>query len=323
MKTGENRMQNEQTFKKILVPVDGSVPSNVAREFASFMARQFNSRVTVIHVVAHELMGPGVQKFTEPEDRHEHPHVGFSGGAAMSPSVHAYETPGTPYSEQIAREITNVCSQEGEDILGDALRALKQEGVYADQKLVVEADPASVILKVAEEGNYDIIIMGSSEEEEKEPHLGSVAKKVAHHARIPVLIARGKSSMSKILIPVDGSKYAERAIQSAVALAKKAKADLTLLYVQESGIFRIRPEVSKEIGKRILSNASAQIKGIDVEQKLESGDPAKIIIKTANMGGHDLIVIGSRGHSTRERFSLGNVSDHIVQYVDRSVLITK
>ena len=323
MKTGENHMQNEQIFKKILVPVDGSVPSTVAREFASSMAKQFNSKVTVIHVVAHELMGPGAQKFTWPEDRHEHPRIGFSTGAAMSPSVHVPEAPDTPYSEQIAREITNICREEGEDILGDALRALKEEGVNADRKLVVEGDPASVILRVAEEGNYDIIIMGSSGEEEKEPHLGSVAKKVAHRAKIPVLIARGKSGMSKILVPVDGSKYAGKAIQSAVALAKKAKANLTLLYVQESSIFRIRPEVSKEIGKRILSDASAQVKGIEVEQKLESGDPAKIIIKTANRGGHDLIVIGSRGHSTRERFSLGNVSDHIVQYVDRSVLITK
>ncbi len=268
-------------------------------------------------------MGPGVQKFTEPEDRHEHPHAGFSGGAAMSPPMHASETPGTPYSEQIAREITDIYREEGEDILGDALRALKEEGVNADQKLVVRADPASVILKVAEEGNYDIIIIGSSGEEEKEPHLGSVAKKVAHRAKIPVLIARGKNGMSRILVPVDGSKYAGRAIQSAVALAEKAKANITLLYVQESGIFRIRPEVSKEIGKRILSDASAQVKGIEVEQKLESGDPAKVIIKTANRGNHDLIVIGSRGHSTRERFSLGNVSDHIIQYVDRSVLITK
>ena len=317
-------MQSEQIFKKILVPVDGSGPSIAARELAAFIAKKFNSKVTVIHVVAHELMGPAVQKFTKPEDRHEHPHAGFSvGGAVMTPSVHAPETPDTPYSEQVAREITNIYREEGEDILGDALSALKEEGVSADQKLVVEADPATTILKVVEEGNYDIIIMGGSGEEEKEPHLGSVAKKVAHRAKIPVLIARGKRGMSRILVPVDGSKYAERAIQYAVVLAKKAKANLTLLYVQESGIFRVRPEVSKEIGKRILSDAVGQVKGIEVEQKLESGDPAKIIIKTANMGDHDLIVIGSRGHSTTEIFSLGNVSDHIIQYADRSVLITK
>jgi nucleotide-binding universal stress UspA family protein len=322
VKIGDNNMQSEQVFKKILVPIDGSIPSVTARELAAFVAKKFNSKVTVIHVVAHELMGPVAQRFTEPENRHEHPHVGY-GGVVMPPPMHAPEAPDTSYFEKIADEITNAYREEGEGILSDAVDALKEDGVSADQKLVVDADPSNAVLKVAEEGNYDMIVMGGSGEQEKEPHLGSVAKKVAHRAKIPVLITRGSAQITKILAPVNGSDYSHRAVEYAASLAKKATVPMTLLYVQETSIFRLRPEVSKEIGKRVLSDSKAKIEGVEVDEKLESGDPAKTILKTANKGDYDLIIIGSRGHSTTEMFMLGSVSDHVVQYANRSVLVTK
>jgi nucleotide-binding universal stress UspA family protein len=315
-------MQGEQIFRKILVPVDGSVPSIVARELAGVVAKKFNSQVTVIYVVAHELMSPSLKKFTKPEDRHEHPHVGY-GGVVMPPPVHAPEVPSTPLFEKTEGEITNVYRQEGESAIAEAIDFFNKEGVPADQRLVIHADPAGTILNEAEKEGYDLIVMGSSGEEEQGPHLGSIAKKVSHRSKAPVLIARGKRQISKILAPVDGSANAEKALQYAVQIAKKARANITLLYVQESGIFRLRPEVSKEIGNRILSQAAAQVKDIKVEQKLESGDPAKAIIKVANKEDYDIIVMGSRGHGVSEMLTLGSVSDHVVQYADRSVLITK
>lgn len=315
-------MENKQIFNKILVPMDGSGPSIAARELATLMAKKFNSEITVIYVVTHELMGSAGQKFGKPEDRHEHPHMGY-GGVVMPPTVHSPETPGTFYYEEVASEITSIYREEGEDVLGDAIRAFKEEGISADQKIVVDADPANTILKVAEEGRYDTIIMGASGEEEKDPHLGSVAKKVAHRAKIPVLVSRGKTQISKILVPVNGSDYSHKAVNYAALLARTAKVPMTLLHVQETGIFRLRPEVSKEIGRRVLSDSKAKIEGVEVDQKMESGDPAKTILKTADKGDYDLIIIGSRGHSTAEMFMLGSVTDHVVQYADRSVLIIK
>ncbi len=48
--------------------------------------------------------------------------------------------------------------------------------------------------------------MGNTGEEERDQHLGSVAKKVATTAEIPVLITRDKIQISRILVPVDGSE---------------------------------------------------------------------------------------------------------------------
>jgi nucleotide-binding universal stress UspA family protein len=313
-------METEKAFKKILVPIDGSLSSVAARDMAADLAKKFHSTVMVLHVVSHDLMSPTMQKYTNPEDRHEHPHQGFSGATYPLP-MHAPEAPGTATYEKVADEITDVYRQEGEHILNDAVEALKEEGVGADKRLIVRADPANTILNESE--NYDIIVIGNSGEEDNEPHLGSVAKKVAHRAKIPVLVARGRRDISKILLPIDGSEHSSRTLRYVNALAAKAKAEVTLLYIQETGIFRLRPNVTKEIGNRLLSAAAAQLKEVKLDQKLESGDPAKMILKIAKKGDYDIIAIGSRGHSTMEMFMLGSVSDHVVQYADRPVLITK
>jgi nucleotide-binding universal stress UspA family protein len=304
--------------------MDGSAPSITARDLTMLVAKKFNSFVTVTYVVSHELMEPGARKFSSPENRHEHPPVGIMGGAlTMQPRPHAPEAPDTSYFDKAASEITDLYREEGEDVLNDALRALKGEGIDADKKLVVEADPANSILRVAKEGSSDAIIMGASGEKERKPHLGSVAKKVAHRAEVPVLITRGEPQISKILVAVNGSEHSQRAVECATLLARKVKVPMTLLHVQESSIFKLRPDVSKEIGKRILSGSATEMEGVEVDQKMESGDPAKTILNTANKGDYDLIVMGARGHSTTEMFMLGSVSDHVVQYSGRSVLIIK
>jgi nucleotide-binding universal stress UspA family protein len=304
--------------------MDGSAPSIAARDVTVLVAKRFNSNVTVTYVVSHELMEPGARKFSSPTERHQHPPVGIIGGAiTMPPRPHAAEAPDTSYFDKVATEITDLYREEGEDVLNDALRALNAEGIVAIKKLVVEADPANSILKVAREGSYDAIVIGASGEKEKKPHLGSVAKKVAHRAEIPVLITRGEPQISKILVAVNGSEHSRRAVEYATLLASKIRVPMTLLYVQETSIFRLRPDVSKEIGKRVLSGSAPEVEGVEVDQKTVSGDPAKTILNTANKGDYDLIVVGARGHSTTEMFMLGSVSDHVVQYSDRSVLIIK
>ena len=163
----------------------------------------------------------------------------------------------------------------------------------------------------------------SAEEEETTPHLGSIARKVSLQAQTPVLIAAKGRQISKILAPVDGSKPSRKAAEYAGILAKKTQAAMTLLYVQESSLFRLRPELSKTIGKNILSSFAKRIKGIKVDQKLESGDPAWVINQTAGREGYDIIVMGDKGHSGIRRLLLGSVSDHVLHYANHAVLIVK
>jgi nucleotide-binding universal stress UspA family protein len=199
----------------------------------------------------------------------------------------------------------------------------KEDGISADQKLVEHVNPAETIIEEAQNGNYDLIIMGHGQEEQQEPHLGSLAEKVSRHAQTSVLIAKEKRRIQKMLVPVDGSESAEKALQYAAILAKKTDAMITLIYVQEPELSRLRPELAKEIGTRILSKAADQVKGVKLDQKLEIGDPASMVIQTAKNGDYDIIVMSSKGHSAMRRFLLGSVGDHVIHYADRSVLLIK
>jgi len=51
-------MKAKQYFKRILVPVDGSHSCLHAKMLAALIAKEFKSKVTVIHVVTHEFMHP-------------------------------------------------------------------------------------------------------------------------------------------------------------------------------------------------------------------------------------------------------------------------
>lgn len=312
-------MKEKQIFKKILVPIDGSLSSLIAQELTAFLAKRLNSEVTVLHVVSHKLMNPQLQKIsTESPDYFPLGPAGAHGG----PITHVPQSPSTSSSEAIVNELTSWYHQKGAEIVANAVAFFKEKGVPVEEELLQHTDPAETIIKEAEEGKYDLIIMGYSEEEEK-THLGSVAKKVSQHAQTPVLIARNKRKISKMLVPVDGSESAEKALKYAIILAEKTDAKITLLHVQESRLFRLRPDVTKKIGTHILSKAANQTKGTKLDQKLESGDPAKVITQMADKGNYDVIIIGSKGHSTIARFLLGSVSDHVTHYANCSVLITR
>jgi nucleotide-binding universal stress UspA family protein len=153
--------------------------------------------------------------------------------------------------------------------------------------------------------------------------LGSVASKVAGHGKTSVLIVASDRQITKMLVPVDGSRASIRAADYARVLANKTGADLTLLYVQESTLARIRPKLSENIGRNVLSKMADRLKGLKLEQRLEKGDVAKVITETSDKENYDLIIIGNKGHGDARRFLLGSVSDHVLHYGNRAVLIVK
>lgn len=315
-------MQRKHMFKKILVPIDGSPSSLIAQELTALIAGKLNSKVTVLHVVSHEFMTEKMRKLLlETRDRVP-PLMGTTPTPQFTSQKRLPAPSSTSLSEEIAGEVTAWYHQRGEEIVEEAMAFFKEASIPVGQKLIDHADPSETIIREAKKGNYDLVAIGQSEEEQ-EPHLGSVAKKVSRHVQTPILIARRKRQISKMLVPIDGSEYAEKAARYAGFMAKKIGAKVTLLYVQESGIFNLRPEVTRAVGTRILSNAAKQFEGLELDQELKSGDPAKIITKTANKEDYDLIVMGSRGLGVVERFLLGSVSDHVIHYANLPVLVIK
>ena len=286
-------MKGEPYLKKILVPVDGSHPCLHAEEVAAAIAKNFESKVTVIHVVSHELM-QAARKLD-------------------------YQEP-----SPVRTEITNSFLQAGRKIIWEAEALYKEEGIEVDARIVEYEYPAETILRVAKDEEYDLVAMGNRGETEAEVFsLGSVAEKVSRHAECPVLIVKQKTKLSKILVAIDGSESAEKALEYAVQLAKKHKVKVTLLNVQESKLFGLKPKVVREVGEHVLSEAAAKVKGLKLNTQLEFGNPAETIIEVAEKGNYDLIVVGSRGLSSVKRYFLGSVSDDIIHHAKCSVLIVR
>jgi nucleotide-binding universal stress UspA family protein len=135
----------------------------------------------------------------------------------------------------------------------------------------------------------------------------------------------------KILVPVDGSAYSLKAVETACDLAKaQAPATLVLTAVAvqipelEEGVYiaekmKVQAEIALAKAREV-----AQGKGVTAEVVLATGaSPADEIVQVAKVQQADLIVIGSRGLAGKTRSFLGSTASQVVTYSPCSVLVVK
>ena len=280
-------------FGKILVAVDASNSSLRAKEMAASIARKFNSQVTVVHVISHDFMHP------ELKAHHQ-----------LSPLV--------------LQELDKTYQQTGREILRAAEEFFKEEKIEIETKLEKAEDPADRILQMVKEISCNLLIIGNvSDTRARRFSLGSVAEKISLYSTSPVLIAKRKTEIRKVLVAVDGSANADKALAYAIVICQQYGAKLTLLHVEEDALFRLAPKGAKKVGEAILADAAAKVKDLSFDSRLEIGDPADTILKLAQKEDYDLIVLGSRGLSSVKRFLLGSVSADVSMHLQRSVLIVR
>ncbi|AUB54732.1 MULTISPECIES: universal stress protein [Methanobacterium] len=142
----------------------------------------------------------------------------------------------------------------------------------------------------------------------------------------------------KILLPTDGSKFAEKAAEHAIWIASKSNAEIIVLNVIETSslvglpaedlIVRIK-EMLKEEGRRSLERISEMvteeekehnIEDIKITLKTEEGSPADAILKTVEKEDVDLVVMGTSGKHGLDRFLLGSVTEKVVRSAKCPVL---
>jgi nucleotide-binding universal stress UspA family protein len=139
-------------FKKILVGYDGSKGGKAALAAAAALAEQFGGRVTALWV-------------REPLPRH-------------SDLPGEYEEESEAAAEYFAErqgEVAEIATQFGQSILCEAARG----------------HPAKAILKFADQGAYDLIVIGHSDHSELWGRLlGDTADRISDHAHCSVLIVK-------------------------------------------------------------------------------------------------------------------------------------
>ncbi|MGB8992260.1 MAG: universal stress protein [Desulfobaccales bacterium] len=135
----------------------------------------------------------------------------------------------------------------------------------------------------------------------------------------------------KILVPVDGSAYSLKAVETACDLAKSQPSSSLVLVavaveIPELGEGRYIYDKMKAQAEAALAQAKevAQKCGTVSEMLLATGpSPAEEIVKVAKDEKADLIVIGSRGLAGKTKSFLGSTASKVVTYAPCSVLVVK
>ena len=147
--------------------------------------------------------------------------------------------------------------------------------------------------------------------------------------------------ITKILVPVDGSEHANKAIEMATDLANHYNAVIHLLHVVTatkipdtiSELIRVEGihesaylAALKTIGNQILKTAydKAKRRGAEhVQTSVLEGDPAEMIIRFAKEGRFDMIVIGSHGLGNFQGLMLGSVSGKVCHTANQTCVTVR
>jgi len=140
-----------------------------------------------------------------------------------------------------------------------------------------------------------------------------------------------KTKISKILVPLDGSKTSFKGLDKAIYLARQCGATITGLYVvsiypQHLGDLitplkaKLIEDAEKFMGKAKVISAQ---NGIVFRHKIVYGDPKSDIIDFVKQNKFDLVVIGSRGLGGIKEAFLGSVSNAVVHKSHVPVLVVK
>jgi nucleotide-binding universal stress UspA family protein len=134
-----------------------------------------------------------------------------------------------------------------------------------------------------------------------------------------------------ILVAVDGSRAAAKALQEAIELAVADGARLTLISVAApprfwpSGPYVVLYPTEAELEAHawnVVEEAERQVPdGVPVSTVVRKGPAADAILKRIEHGEHDLVVMGSRGLGTARSLLLGSVSRAVLARSPVPVLI--
>lgn len=303
----EHHDQPDRLFDRLLVPLDGSPLAEHAIPYARALAKP-GTDITLIEVVPapRDLAGP----------------FAFSGIPA--------------------EEMLRFDREAAERYLDAAAAALRAATAGVTVRAVVEVgDPAVEIVRGAGQTAAGVIVIASHGRGALGRFaFGSVADRVARNAPIPVLIARAQNQppvppvpIRRLLVPLDGSERAERALPVAAALARRLSLPIHVISVVDAAqiaFITTAPEVFAAVrsawhaeAQETVAQAVARLTadGLAASGAVVEGAAAETIANSAQAG--DVIVLTSHGRGGVMRWVLGSVAEKLVREGPVPVLLVK
>jgi nucleotide-binding universal stress UspA family protein len=202
--------------------------------------------------------------------------------------------------------------------------------------VVVTGPICDRIVEFAAEQQAALIVMGAGRIGEHGALIpGVYTEGVMQRASQGVLAVHPKSPLkfSRILCPVDNSLTAKQGLQTAITLARRFSANLTLLSVvphvswleaaAEARTFTNAYEEYAVQWQREFEGAmeTFDFTGVTWNPVIKFGRPAQEIVQAAESDGSDLIVMGAVGRSGLSQYLMGSTLRRVFQQLPCSLLV--
>jgi nucleotide-binding universal stress UspA family protein len=301
-------------YKKMLVPLDGSELAEVVLPYVRELAGRLGLELTLFHVCDPHSFG-----------------VQFMCRAYLERAA-----------EMIQKQSRAIQAETG------TLSGKKAVEVHIN---VAEGHPAEAILSYAEENDIDIIIIAThGRSGVRRWVLGNIADKVLRKSPVPVWLVRANIPEEIVhdewpkrtmLVPLDGSRFAEAVLPHVVTLAKQRGAGLVnvvLLRVYEKPFITAdypEPDIGahsqrisdhfKQQAESYLVKVAQQLAGtgLNVRTKVIMGRPAEEIIKYARNNHPNLVVMATHGSSGLNLWEYGNITDKILHGISSPIFLVR
>lgn len=209
--------------------------------------------------------------------------------------------------------------------------------------------PADQILEVADDQEADLIAIASRAHSGiRRFFVGSVASRVLQGSTRPVLIVRYRGEetepepvrINRVLVPLDGSEFAEAALGTVRALF--GDSDVALHLVQIIGPLRFvdfhevegySPDDLTAFADRFAQNARKYLLQLadELEREVpkvtwevdEGSDVEEGIERAASASGADLIAMSTHGRTGIRRFVFGSIAERVLQEADYPILMVR
>lgn len=291
-------------FEKILVPLDGSKLSEASLDAASVLAQKLGAPVTLLHVIEQDAPSEvhDERHLTRPEEAETYLREAARRAfpASVSVSTHVHSAP----VADVAKSIVEHAEREFQPDL-------------------------IVTCTHGRGGMHDLLF-------------GSIAQQVVAHGSTPLLLIKPGTAhftLRRILLPLDADSFHDDSLEPGQSLAASFAAELLLLSVlptfatlrgDEVATSSLMPgatqavlDLREENAQEHLSDHVQELRqaGISARAFVARGDPAGVIVRTAEQESADLIILSTHRKAGVGAFWARSVAPSVARLTTTPLLL--
>mgnify|MGYP000064808116 CR=1 FL=1 len=256
--------------------------------------------------------------------------------------LHVVSVPGIPYpamgadvAKDLAMTVESAMKEEGERALEQAESLLPLHPGSVSKQLDM-GKPAECILKVAQDEDVDLVVMGARGLGRiQEQIFGSVSHQVMTHAYCSTfLVKQPIRQIKNILIPIESQEDSEAILAFFKKNPFRGSCAITVLHVlpMVEPVWPVGAMIPEGFRKEMVSYAEkfTQVLCLELEKlghqakgQAIQGAPSVTIVDEVNKTKPDLLVLRPQSHSTVGQFFLGSVSHSVVHHTNTSILLVR